>query len=95
MALAKYVQTLLGSFSWSCKGTTSIKEDSVEEEVIAQNLKSHLTARDKEVASVGVDTRHAKANRTFCLKCKAMAYFARVIEHVAQALLVSRARIRL
>ena len=43
MAIAKYVQTLLGSHGVA-QGTTSIKEDSVEEEVIAQNSKSHLTA---------------------------------------------------
>jgi hypothetical protein len=38
MALAKYVQTLLGSHEIAWR-TTSMKEDSIEEEVIAQNIR--------------------------------------------------------
>jgi hypothetical protein len=50
---------------------SSIKEDSVEEKVIAQNSRSHLSAAEtKRVASVSASTRHANVNRTFCLNAK-------------------------
>jgi hypothetical protein len=63
---------------------SSIKEDSVEEKVVAQNSRSHLSATEIErVASVGANARHANVNWNFCLKCKAIAYFALVVEHVA------------
>jgi hypothetical protein len=67
MALAKSLRTLLGSHGVA-QGTTSIKEDSVEGEAIARNSNSHLTATriKRSHPYLGVDTRHAKVNWTFC-----------------------------